>query len=69
MYPGTCSPMENIEEYITAIVVQKIKMNQPLTCKEGLMLANNLIKGTSIERKVIVYKKKKIDKYGRVKNA
>ena len=52
-HPGTCSPMEDVGDSIVAIAVQKGKMNEPLTCKEDSMLANNLIKGTSIERKVI----------------
>ena len=61
--------MEYVEDYIMAILVQKGKINQPLTCKEGLMFANNLIEGASIERRVIAYKKKwNCYKYRIVKN-
>ena len=42
--------MSHVEDQILAIVIQKGKMNQPMTRAEGLLLANSLIKGTEIEK-------------------
>ena len=40
--------MEPVEDILLAIAKQKTMMNQPLTPKEGLELANSLIEGKEI---------------------
>ena len=55
---GTESPMATVEPALLQIVIQKGKMNQPLTVQEGLQLANSMIKPASeTERNVIEYLK------------
>ena len=55
---GTVFPMEKIEPALLQIVIQKGKMNQPLSVNEGLQLANSMIKvGSQTEKNVIAYLK------------
>ena len=55
---STVSPMAQIEPALLQILIQKGKMNQPLTVDEGLQLANSMIKPNSdIEKKVTSYLK------------
>ena len=49
---GPNSPMLDVEEVIVAIASQKAQMNQPITPKEGLELANSLIAGTPVEKEI-----------------
>ena len=58
-HPRTEIPLKKVEDIIFEIVVQKVKINQPLTCQEGLELANILIKGTKIKQELIEFKKKR----------
>ena len=55
---GTESPMSIVEPALLQIVIQRGKMNQPLTVQEGPQLANSMIKNGSVtERNVIEYLK------------
>ena len=55
---GTESPMSAVEPALLEIVIQRGKMNQPLTVQEGLQLANSMIKpGSVTERNVVEYLK------------
>ena len=59
--------MAPLEPLIREIVVQKERMNQPLTVEEGLSLSNSLIKpGFKIEKDVISYlsKQRKYSSFG-----
>ena len=52
--------MSTAEPALLEIVIQRGKMNQPLTVQEGLQLANSMIKpGSVTERNVIEYLKKR----------
>ena len=57
-HPGTKSPMDGVEEYISDICVQKDMMNQGITVGEGLALANSLVEGTDVQNKVIEFQMK-----------
>ena len=55
---GTKSPMSYLEPVLLQIVIQRGKMNQPLTVTEGLQLANSMIKvGSVTEKSIISYLK------------
>ena len=55
---GTLSAMSAVEPALLHIIVQRGKMNQPLTVQEGLQMANSMIKPRSVtERNVIEYLK------------
>ena len=57
---GTESPMAKLEPAILEIALQRGKMNQPLTVKEGLYLSNSLIKPVSkTEAAMISYLKRR----------
>ena len=48
---GTPTPMAPLEPALLEIVIQRSKMNQPLTVNEGLQLANSMIKpGSNVEK-------------------
>ena len=55
---GTPSPMEKVEQYIVEIASQLAKMRQPISCRQGLELANSLITGNVLETDVRAWKKK-----------
>jgi hypothetical protein len=40
------------------LIIKLADMRAPITTSQGLQLANSLIKGTSVEEKVIKWKKK-----------
>ena len=55
---GTPTPMAPLEPALLEIVIQRSKMNQPLTVTEGLQLANSMIKpGSNVEKNVKSYLK------------
>ena len=57
---GPNIPLESIEKIILAISQQKAQMNQPLSPKKGLELANSLVSDTPVEeeiKKYYIYKK------------
>jgi len=53
----TPSPMEGVEEYIVKVASQLAKMWQPISCHQGLELANFLIDGKNREEEVHAWKK------------
>ena len=56
-HPGLTSPMEEVEDYIVEIMTQLAEMQVPITCHQGLELANSLILETSTAKKVMTGKK------------
>ena len=55
---GTPTPMAPLEPALLEIVIQRSKMNQPLTVTEGLQLVNSMIKpGSNVEKNVKLYLK------------
>jgi hypothetical protein len=55
---GLQSPMLEVEPYLVELIIKLADMRTPITTSQGLQLANSLIKGTSVEEKVIEWKKK-----------
>ena len=51
-HPGTKSPLAEVEESIVAVCIQMGKMRQPLTCVKGIVLVNDLIRGTNFAEAV-----------------
>ena len=49
---GLTSPMKEVEDYIVEIMTQLAKMQVPITCHQGLELANSLIHETSTAEKL-----------------
>jgi len=54
---GTPSPCLGIEDTLVEICLAMSQARQPLTCSEGLALANSLIKDRDIEQAVIAFKR------------
>ena len=55
---GTATPMAPLEPALLEIVIQKSKMNQPLTVDNALQLANSMIKpGSEVEANIVSYLK------------
>jgi hypothetical protein len=50
--------MLEVEPYLVNIIIKLADMRTPISASQRLQLANSLIKGTSIEKKVIEWKKK-----------
>ena len=50
---GNTSPMDEIEPYLVELIGQLEKMRVPISCRQGLALANSIISGTSHESRVI----------------
>ena len=50
--------MLEVEPYLVELIIKLADMRTPITTSQGLQLANSLIKGTSVEEKVIEWKKK-----------
>jgi hypothetical protein len=46
---GTESPMAGIEGHLLAAIICRAALRQPVSCAEGLKLANSLIEGTSTQ--------------------
>ena len=57
-HPGVHSPVEAMEEYLIVMVIQRARMNQPLSVAEGINLANSIVSGTNMEMKLSKFKKK-----------
>ncbi len=55
---GNASPMDEIEPYLVELIGQLEKMRVPISCRQGLALANSIITGTSHESRVIAWKQK-----------
>jgi hypothetical protein len=45
-HKGTNSPMNGIEAHLLADILRCVALRQPVSCTEGLALANSLIEGT-----------------------
>jgi hypothetical protein len=43
------SPMNDIEHYLVELIGQLENMRAPISCRQGLALANSIISGTSHE--------------------
>jgi hypothetical protein len=54
---GTESPMTGIERHLLAAILRRATLHQPLSCAEGLELANYLIEGTTTHLDIIDWKK------------
>jgi len=54
------SPMNDIEHYLVELIGQLENMRAPISCRQGLALANSIISGTSHESRVIAWNKKSI---------
>jgi len=44
--------MEKVEEMLIQIIMQLAKMRVPISCRQGLLLANSLISGKDIKEEV-----------------
>jgi hypothetical protein len=50
--------MVGIEAHLLGIILRCVALRQPVSCAEGLELANSLIEGTARQRCLIEWKKK-----------
>jgi hypothetical protein len=57
-HPGTRSPMVGIEAHLLVIILRCAALRQPVSCAEGLELANSLLEGTVHQLCLIEWKKK-----------
>jgi hypothetical protein len=54
---GTNSPMAGIEGHLLAAILRRAALRQPVSCAEGLELANSLIEGTTTQLDLMAWKK------------
>ena len=52
------SPMHEVEPYIVELIDQLGKMHLPITCQEGLQLANSLVNGNLIMENIQSWRRK-----------
>jgi hypothetical protein len=50
--------MNDIKPYLVELIGQLEKMRVPISCRQGLALANSIISGTSHESRAIAWKEK-----------
>jgi hypothetical protein len=50
--------MLEVEPYIVELIDQLGKMRSPITCREGLQLANSLVNGKSIMENIQIWRRK-----------
>jgi len=55
---GPSSPMEKVEALLLEMILLLGNMHTPVTCREGLELANSIVKGTTTEDQIIEWEKK-----------
>jgi hypothetical protein len=55
-YSGLKTSMLEVEPYLVELIIELTDMRTPIGTSQGLQLANSLIKGTSVEEKVIQWK-------------
>ena len=55
---GPNSPSRHLEAALVDLLLLLADMNKPLTCGEGVKLANEMIKDTDLQGKIIEFKKK-----------
>jgi hypothetical protein len=48
---GQTRPMAEVEPYLVQLIIQLSNMRTPISCAQGLKLANSLISGTEVEKK------------------
>jgi hypothetical protein len=53
---GTNSPVAGIEAHLLAAILRCTTIRQPVSCAEGLALANSLIEGTPTQNALIQWK-------------
>jgi hypothetical protein len=56
-YRDTESPMVGIEGHLLAAILRRAALRQPVSCAEGLELANSLIEGTTTQLDLMAWKK------------
>ena len=49
---GPSSPMKKVEALLLEMILLLGNMHAPVTCQEGLELANSLVKGTTTEDQI-----------------
>jgi hypothetical protein len=54
---GTQSPMIGIEAHLLASILRRAALRHPVTCGEGLVLANSMIEGTEAHVRLMDCKK------------
>lgn len=52
---GVKSPMQDVEKYLMELFIQMDEMNSSLTESEGLHLANSLIEGMPLQKKILQF--------------
>jgi hypothetical protein len=57
---GTESPMTGIEGHSLATTLRRAALHQPVSCAEGLELANSLIEGTPTQLNTMDWKKENL---------
>ena len=55
---ASMSPMLEVEPYIIVLIEQLSKMRVPITCRQGLELANSLVSGKSIMENIVLWRQK-----------
>jgi hypothetical protein len=61
-HTGTLSPMVGIKAHLLGIILRRAALRHPVSCAEGLELANSLIEGTAHQLCLIEWKKKYLKK-------
>ena len=56
---GTPSPMAAIEPYLIEVILQLSRMRCPINASTGLYLANSMIEGSDLAKRIIAAKRKK----------
>jgi hypothetical protein len=54
---GTKSPMAGIEGHLIAAIIGRAAIRQPVSCAEGLQLANSMIEGKTTQIHLMAWKK------------
>jgi hypothetical protein len=49
---GQSTPMAEVEPYLVQLIIQLANMRTPISSAQGLKLANSLISGTKVEKKI-----------------
>jgi hypothetical protein len=54
---GTTLPLSGIEGHLVAVILGRAELHQPVSCAEGLELANSMIEGTETQVGLMNWKK------------
>jgi hypothetical protein len=68
-HPGLLSPMHKVEAHLLKVILLRGTMQQPVSCREGLELANSLIEGTPTQNNLVEWKKARLGKNYREETA